>query len=632
MYRLGAQGRALQKQLASQTYPASVSSLVPQRLSQSKEHQEVQLLLSILNSRDDSHTAELLLSYAVHYFPRLKNEHDVQSLTIALLSNDRLFNRLNFDECYLVIEGIKAMFDHKIRVSQPSLPLTKFYHGFLTAVYDHPAEDWKKMLVLTGVLLSKPTFQDHAVPETRGYFEQCYERSIQLNHELITRCLRNSPVNGFEINSLVSIALACSLISFTGAQRRRLPHETIMIQVIDLVFVSPLGLANISPIDDMLKRPVVKHLSRLAFLVENCFVNGVKYPVMDGALTVMLDFAFTLHQKLPIEGQAQTWDLLKSILFGVVIMLQGFASFSLNLYNGLKTDEYSILSTKAIKILFFLNFILEKIGTGGFQAYNFVLLTTIDGLFQYSNRAAEQLGTYMISHCSLNNIPSSHYESSKALFTINYFEHFTKSCSHSYHDSTIAPFINHFIKMPLQSQSQSTTYRSLIEAAHSVILATFTPRNAAIIATMATSYLHTVLSQYPTCLSSQQLNIAVESITRAVAPPSEAYYLNRDNLREVLHTLYITIINSSCSEPLNEQGKGPKTVRQGLICALIGTLTYIPVEILENWLNNCWELCVGDKYLELQLWKQISEGLDMQRGSIGVRWWYAKAAGDRQKL
>lgn len=609
MYRLGAQGRALRQQMEQQL-PLSL----PQAVADTQR--DVEILLTIL--RGSAHTTQELLSYLVHYLPRVKNEDNVRLLMDAFALNPRIWG--SFEESYTVIEGLKALFDFKIQISEPTLPLSKFYHGVLTSVYAARIEHWKKSALLAGISLSRPMYESQSAPETRRYFEQCYLSVMKLNHDLIAEGFRNAATNSYDANSVLALSLACTLTGFTDSMKSQLPHDHILAHVIDLVFSSPYGL--MIPLGN--SSPVVTHLSRLSFVVENCFLQGVKFiPICDASLTRIMEFSAELPDRIQSDSP-EVWDALKSIVFGVVIMFQGYASFTLNIYNGLREREYATLTTKVIKSLYLLNFILEKIGSGGFQAYNFVLFTAMDGLFQHDSKASEGLGSFMLDKLNLSKITQSHYESSKALFTLTYFENFTKTCRPEYFETVIEPLVQHLISLPQGPPQFHHVHRKLVEGAHSVALSTFSPRNAAIVAVKAQSYLRTVLRQFPALLSSRQLCLAVETITKSVAPPSEAYMLNRDNLREVLHTLYITIINCPCDLPLNETG-GARSVRGALISALISTVPFIPVPYLSQWLDNIWELGSGDAYLEDKLWTVLSENVDTQRGTVGVQWWYNKA-------
>lgn len=634
MYRLGNQGRALQQRLQQQPYSSTHEFQTP--FSQSQN--DVNMLISILKQPGKLNSIQLL-SYLVHYLPRVKNEDNLRLIMDIVLQNDVIFPQFGgvLDESYIVIEAIKTTFDSKIRISEPTLSLPKFYHGIVTAIFESSVDSWRKILIITGILLSQPTYHEHSVPETRKYFINTYQSLTSLNHELILRVLRNVSINSVEINALMTVSLACSLPFFTSKQKQHLPHESITLFTIYLIFQSPFGLGHETEFLAVSKSPVVKHLSRLSFLIENSLIHGVSFGVLDSTLNIMLSFSEELH--LRAIDSAQSWDVLKNIIFAVVIIFQGIASYSLRLRNGLKRHEYPIVSIKVLKILFYLNFIMEKIGTGGFQAYNFVYITFLDALLQYSHENAERLGEFFTKTIKLTSID--HYEVSKTIFTLTYFETLCQKTSVQYYESTISPVVDFIIHTTTHS-------RSLIEAAHSVIIATFIPQNSHIIASFAIPYLHTVLSQFPVLLSPTQLKIAIETIARSVAPPSEAYFLNKDNLRELLHTLYISCLNTRPSIPIPSQPSiqgvddsatqgQPKTIRTGMISALISTLPYLPIAILQTWLDNIWELINMSDPIEFQfcqgvLWGMISEGFDMQRGNIGINWWYNRGSAIESKL
>lgn len=638
MYRLGSQGRAAQQSLAKQQHFSSGESTSTALLSHSQAQNDVNLLLSILRSTNSSNlTASNLLSYVVNYFPKVKNAENLKLLSKALFKNTVVFNNIvNVNDGYLIIEAIKATFDTKIKISEPSLQLPEFFNSVITPLYESRIEPWKKMLVATGVLLSEPLYQTHAIPETRAYFDKTYASLVNLNHHLLVQLFGNVQVNGFEINTLSSIALACSLPFFNSHQKSHLPHDSIFLFTNDLIFQSPLGLRNGST-EELSKSqsPALKHLSRLSFLIENCLLHGVSYPILHASFSDILQFSIGLINR--VVNTPKSWDFLKNILFSIIIIFQGFCSFSLNLFNGLKPDQFSQLSETIMKVLFHLNFIIEKIGTGGFQAYNFVYLTNVDGLLQTSLSKAQELASFFIRATNLNKVPRDHYESSKVLFALTYFESLIKSCSEEYYNKFIEPYVSILINHthPNQSPEFIQMQRSIIEASHSVILSTFrNPKNSLVITTTAISYLHTVLSQFPTFLSTHQLKLAIETIARSVSPPSDAFYLNKDNFRELIHSLYMAILNTDPRQPLptdNGENNGPLTVRVALIDCLISILPYVHASKFNDWLNNISGLIeatpIGQEHQFLQdsLWKMLSEGLDIQRGNIGIRWWYSRA-------
>lgn len=620
MYALGAQGRAVHKQLQQRL--DSDSSTVTHTATETDTQRDVQVLLRVLTTTAPSATTtpSYLLSYTVHCLPRVRNEHNVRALFDALLLNDPLFH--SFDAACLVVEAVKALVEHKMRVSMPSLPLTKFFHAALSAVYASQAAAWRKCCVLTGFTLARPCYESLAVPETSAFFEQSYRGIITANSDILVQGFSNNRNDDYTVKSVLSVCLACSLGSFTPSMKNNLPHDAILLHAVDLVFLSPLGISH-GPLQHS-QTPVVKHLGRLSLVVENCLVQCASPTAINSSLSTIMQFSQKLSSRA--IDSPECWDFLKTIMFSIVIMLKGYASFSLNIYNGLKHDEYARLTTKVIKTLYLLHFIMDKMGSGGFQAYNFVTYTTTDGLFQHCIGPSQELGQWMVSQVDLSIVPQSQYESSKAAFTLLYFEQLTKMCHLEYYNTVIEPLVLRFINLPQGLPKFHHTHRQLVESAHSVVLATFTEKNAAIVAKSSLKYLQTTLSQFPTFLSSRQLCLAVETIASSVAPPSRAYLLNKDNFREVLHTLYISIINCPCSLPLKEEGNagGPQTVRAALVSALISTVPFIPLRFLEQWLVNIWEFCEGDTYLQDKLWTMISENVDMQRGTVGVQWWYSK--------
>lgn len=603
MYKLGPEGQKVQQRLRQNqkfTVTTNFSSL---------QTRNIDLLLNSLINSHNLNSFQLI-SYSVTYFPQVKNEENLKLLVEAFLQNNVIFNveSKNLDS-YLVIEAIKSIFDTKLKISEPTLPVTAFFHAIITTIYQSKCENWRKIMVITGILLSRNEFELQKIPETSSYLLKHYNALLELNLELINRVLAH-PFN-YQLGNLIMISIGCCLPFWSHKQKAALPHQVIsdfsVNSLFNIILTEPTEVLAMNLKSD----PVLKHLNRLAFVIENSITH---VPFND--LIKLLDTILTFSTQLSFNysDTPQSWELLKTVLFAIVIIFQGVVSRTIQLHNGLSKQQYPIILGKLLKSLYHLNFILEKIGNAGFSAYNFVYSTSISGIFQFGG--GEQLGIEFIKN--IRPKINSPYETGKTLFTLNFFEHFITHCSEAYYHDIISPFATKLLY---------STNQPVLESAHSVILASLSlPRNAVIVSAAAIPYLNILLDQYPTLISSNQLSLAVSTIAKSVFPPSTAYDLNKDNARELLHVLYLKTLNT----PEITLQKETYNAKAGVILCLINTLPYIEAKNLENWLCNVWELiqtCSNKQFLTEKLWNIISEDLDIHRANVAINWWYSNDKG-----
>lgn len=71
----------------------------------------------------------------------------------------------------------------------------------------------------------------------------------------------------------------------------------------------------------------------------------------------------------------------------------------------------------------------------------------------------------------------------------------------------------------------------------------------------------------------------------------------------------------------------PDTSREGILHAFLNVIPYLPMSIFVHWLERTWMLIMSSnmeeqKFLIGQMWRVLSENLDLNRCEIAYEWWY----------
>lgn len=173
------------------------------------------------------------------------------------------------------------------------------------------------------------------------------------------------------------------------------------------------------------------------------------------------------------------------------------------------------------------------------------------------------------------------------------------------------------------------------------------------------SYLDTVLSLFPGVLSPNQFTLAITTIVRAFSPPSPMYVVNRSRSHWILQQIYEKALdkippghplpqtigthqqqlnNTENSQNADQQNIPIPTTRAVVVSALIHSLPFVEISLLENWLDKTVQLVnnptangsvkpgpalsLEQQFLEADLFQMISEELEQYKSNVGIRWWF----------
>lgn len=618
MYRLGAQGRALQQQLQQRTETQTITVPLSEITPQSQQQHEIESFIQLLKSNNSMYSKKELLSYCVNYFPKVKNVDNLRLITALFFNNKVLFNNdlssLQFDNDFTIIEAVWYMFQTKLRISEPTITKEDFFSVFLKELYENRSVSAiYKILVLTGVLLSKPLNDLIKIPETQRFYQDCYHSAGSLLSELLNTVTKTPLIDHEESTKLIVLSSALSLQSLPSNVKKSLPNGILYQLSLDL-FVSP-----------NLPKPIWENLNKLSFLIEATVIsNTIESNILETQLLKLVKFSSYINQ----TRESIKLEDLKTYYFGLISIFQGFVKLHLNAYCKLNQSQIFKNFMSILNCLNELNFILVKLGTSGFKNYDFVLLNCINGGLELNQREFEK------TVANLNQLDkSSELEPAKILLSLTLFEHITKYCSTEYFENDILPTLESFLLTPAERHSNLDPfhYKLILESSHQVVISNLSHLSSLRLNQFA--YLHIVINQYQKqLLKLNQLLIISRQVTNKAQ--------STQDLNQLLHILYLAVLNTRLypsHQPTNpiEEKQTPEEDRYpklGLVKALIACIPSIQdLSILQNWLDNISELIEPLPNSDLQfksklndyIWEVISNELNVAQLDVAIDWWYS---------
>ncbi|KAL6452919.1 PEX8 Peroxisomal biogenesis factor 8 [Candida maltosa Xu316] len=643
--KLGPQGRALLNNKGLSTGSNFQGSNVAP--------QELDFLINELRNPSPELSVNKVLGYLYNYLPYIKHEHNLRLVIASFLNTPVCFgNNVNFEENYLIIEVFKLLFDKKLKVSIPTLSIKTFYTVLLKELkhfqsYNPPANSWKILPIISGVLLSNPTrdelYTNENFIEYKWFFQNWDNEATELFGKAFKYSLSNSFSNNINYLSLISLALVFKKNeNVVEKYSEKVSSHLIINQLMQMIFLDPLvsisvyekffqlnvNNPNVEKVvqTEILNKPVVKHLNKLSFLLEAYFgLLGFSEPDDDlvrTSLTSITQFNkvlnFTTNNSIfnDFNGSKQSnpliqsfWFFMKTLLFSETIVFQGiltrFLTANTKFGNSIfwfgRRDltriemQYKNIALELIPNLYYINFILLSIGQGGFDNYNFVYYLTIELSLATGIRFEKNTMYLIANYQEVNMHPDvlnqNYVTTSKILFVLGLWENYLQS---PYRQPGYCQEI-YDIAINLADSSKYSN-DDLLEASHSVLLFYFANSDHIDIPNV-TKYVELLLDQFPQRLSATQLSIAIETIGKKIF-----------------------------SNPINYQ-QSPSVFSNSGIVSLINLIPYFPLSVFINWLNKIWDLITRSdiqeqKFLVGMLWKVISDSLDLNRMELAVNWWY----------
>ncbi|KGU10256.1 hypothetical protein MEQ_02829 [Candida albicans P87] len=614
---LGPQGRAL----LSQNGPGIPSTLSGTPNTNSSP-QELDFLINELRNPKPDTTINKVLGYLYNYIPYIRHEHNLRLVIASFLncpvcfggSGTSISSSFEFEKNYLIIEVVKLIIDKKLKISMPVISIKQFYTIILKELqnfqhYNPIMNSWKILPIITGILLSNELrdqlYTEVNFVEYKWFFANLDKEIYQLFNNALPYSLSQSLDNNINYLSLMSLALVFKNSerhhkdsSDTVVHTKNISNIFMIQKLTEMIFldrkVSMLVYQkffqlnphneNIESVisNDIMNKPVVKHLNKLSFLLEHYFsaldFTQLEDQVVGQSLIIITNFNkhlnhetknYTLFNNFNNTPDARTgnnpltqnfWFTMKNLLFSQIIIFQGILSrfltansrlltnktffwFSPKKYYGNRIDttnnnnnieyQYKDISLQIMTNLYYINFILLSIGQGGFDNYNFVYYLTIELALTTGVRFEKLTLCLMNNYQEINMYPdvlnSNYIDTSKILFVLgvweNYFQQMNRLTQHRQQEIFNKEIYNIVINLV---DAKKYTNNDLLEASHSVLLFYFA-NNSKVNLDDVMRYVELVLEQFPQRISATQLSIAIETIGKKILSNPISY--NNNNSR-----------------------------------------------------------------------------------------------------
>ena len=616
---LGPQGRAL----LSQNGPGIPSTLLGTP-NTNLSPQELDFLINELRNPKPDTTINKVLGYLYNYIPYIRHEHNLRLVIASFLncpvcfggSGTSISSSFEFEKNYLIIEVVKLIIDKKLKISMPVISIKQFYTIILKELqnfqhYNPIMNSWKILPIITGILLSNELrdqlYTEVNFVEYKWFFANLDKEIYQLFNNALPYSLSQSLDNNINYLSLMSLALVFKNSerhhkdsSDTVVHTKNISNIFMIQKLTEMIFldrkVSMLvyqKFFQLNPhneniesviLNDIMNKPVVKHLNKLSFLLEHYFsaldFTQLEDQVVGQSLIIITNFNkhlnhetknYTLFNNFNNTPDARTgnnpltqnfWFTMKNLLFSQIIIFQGILSrfltansrlltnktffwFSPKKYSGNRIDttnnnnnieyQYKDISLQIMTNLYYINFILLSIGQGGFDNYNFVYYLTIELALTTGVRFEKLTLCLMNNYQEINMYPdvlnSNYIDTSKILFVLgvweNYFQQMNRLTQHRHQEIFNKEIYNIVINLV---DAKKYTNNDLLEASHSVLLFYFA-NNSKVNLDDVMRYVELVLEQFPQRISATQLSIAIETIGKKILsnPISYNNYNSRGN-------------------------------------------------------------------------------------------------------
>lgn len=616
---LGPQGRAL----LSQNGPGIPSTLLGTP-NTNLSPQELDFLINELRNPKPDTTINKVLGYLYNYIPYIRHEHNLRLVIASFLncpvcfggSGTSISSSFEFEKNYLIIEVVKLIIDKKLKISMPVISIKQFYTIILKELqnfqhYNPIMNSWKILPIITGILLSNELrdqlYTEVNFVEYKWFFANLDKEIYQLFNNALPYSLSQSLDNNINYLSLMSLALVFKNSerhhkdsSDTVVHTKNISNIFMIQKLTEMIFldrkVSMLvyqKFFQLNPhneniesviLNDIMNKPVVKHLNKLSFLLEHYFsaldFTQLEDQVVGQSLIIITNFNkhlnhetknYTLFNNFNNTPDARTgnnpltqnfWFTMKNLLFSQIIIFQGILSrfltansrlltnktffwFSPKKYSGNRIDttnnnnnieyQYKDISLQIMTNLYYINFILLSIGQGGFDNYNFVYYLTIELALTTGVRFEKLTLCLMNNYQEINMYPdvlnSNYIDTSKILFVLgvweNYFQQMNRLTQHRQQEIFNKEIYNIVINLV---DAKKYANNDLLEASHSVLLFYFA-NNSKVNLDDVMRYVELVLEQFPQRISATQLSIAIETIGKKILsnPISYNNYNSRGN-------------------------------------------------------------------------------------------------------
>ncbi|CAN8097391.1 unnamed protein product [Discula destructiva] len=411
---------------------------------------------------------------------------------------------------------------------------------------------------------------------------------------------------------------------------------------------------SFSAIRDFESRPLVETAGPLSRLIAHAVEKAKDHRLILQAQDDLLAFTSTLlaqwwtvklsEVEISDDGVALTertlkitwptlWRILTNTLFAAVAILRAVTARSL-LDPRLRNDATGpVLAAKTLHIHRSLYFISSR-GNDSFQAYTFSYMASIDILARYTEPSIAFLRDSAPSTPGL--LPTHALAKTLDLFYLNTAEHLPLNIPPEPCEAFIVQPATVYLS---HNAPHTKLMMELFEAAHSAVLSVLScPQNGPIAVKVAPFYAETLLTSFPARISPRQFRLAFSTLMQILSPPFPVSATRPDLAETLLEMVHLRIsqagmvpLPATQEQSLSAAPPPPMSEQSALVLTLIDVLPYLPLPIVEEWMNVAAGALhqVSDPILrdvaKQRFWEILGSGeMDVERAAIGVAWWGTK--------
>ena len=571
-----------------------------------------------------------------------------------------------------------------------TLPKDEWIKAVISGADNHSPR-WRHLLVLGGLLLGFGLPSDENLSRTmRSTLESALVTALNLSLA--------EPNDEDELGQLsITFVLNHCFPSLADHERTQLDYDTLLPVLMRSTFHTDEGLRSgyflgaidldVQPttertfqwgertssyhqVQTILASPLISSLGPLSRIIGHSVEQAKQHWLVIAALEDLEMFAKTLHlqwrqnklsevdaseEKTYLNTETcevttpQLWRLLRSALFGVVIILRSVVGRMLG-DGALGNDEgealcrtaalalrmltrYAVapdLATRALQTLRSLYFISTRTGALSFSQYTFVNLTAMDILATHPAPAKDFLRA--IKRADVSTVPQHPLDRNLDLFFLNAAEHFTlvvpaDTCEELF-IAAAAPYL---------AAGGNNNLLPIFEAAHSVMLAVFSaPQNAELTARQLPFYVEALFKVFPDNLTARQFRLAFKTLLRLTSPPALLAASQPMLPATLLELLYGRAQYASAqpvfphpNEAASEGDPLPPLSEQAVLTLTVAdTLPQLSLDLLDEWLPltagmmHQIEHPAMREYCKEHFWHMLIGGeMDPDRSGVCHAWW-----------
>lgn len=569
-------------------------------------------------------------SYLAHYYPKLKSIENIELLTLTLFKSKIFANISCFsvDVIAKLIDVYQYVLIEKYKITNPTIPFIEFYKSiYKTMCYTvttDPDAYWKIIPVITGCISAlSPMMRYNPYPVYSNVLHKTHKLFIELYDKAILSVMRANLPSDLRHPFLLSMSYIQEYLSNSLLESLILTSPNILSDITGLIFMSNEGLNNgskflndLSYKELLIESPVLRSLNKWAFLYSK-LVQRSSFQTAANSIAHITEFSSNIVKSLEtIENSTDKWDLVKYCFFSIIIMFESLMGMVLT--SKATTDLQFVIFNQIHRTLFNFSYVLDHIGTGGFESYNFVFDSSTT-LFQRAPQCVANLGYSLLNELSLLSPPLFGIEKSKLDYFLRWTESLLPALDELFLSSSLLPLLNKIL-------NTDQFAISTVEFSHSIMIKYISTNN---VSPVIFTYLDRTLSQFPQILSLQQTSIIVETCASKCDSATSIFDLVK---------FHISMSSYSPLPPRKEMRAEKEVIITENLNTRKAGLTKFLIDIVQhiepsNFVFSLFEIkaqidnLIGDrdvyKLYDL-LWDKILmiNKVNTWKGQAGLAWWY----------